>query len=144
MISAGCRLSRVVAASFYIIAAVFCISPALADAKRVALVIGNNEYENVPKLQKAVNDADAISKELAKLGFEVVAAQDVGRRAMSRALVELEGKLEAGDTALVYFAGHGFAVDGTNFLLPVDVPIAAPGEEGLVSDASFAVSGLSD
>ena len=63
---------------------------------------------------------------------------------MSRALVELEGKVGAGDTALVYFAGHGFAVDGTNYLLPVDVPAAAPGEEGLVKDASFAASGLSD
>ena len=113
-------------------------------AKRIALVIGNNAYENVPQLQKAVNDADAISKELAKLSFEVVTAQDVGRRAMSRALVELEGKVGAGDTALVYFAGHGFAVDGTNYLLPVDVPAANPGEEGLVKDASFAASGLSD
>ena len=118
-------------------------SPAQAE-KRVALVIGNNAYENVPQLQKAVNDADAVSKELGKLGFEVVKAQDVGRRAMSRALVELEGKVGAGDTALVYFAGHGFAVDGTNYLLPVDVPAAAPGEEGLVKDASFAASGLSD
>jgi len=125
------------------VALLFATSPADA-AKRVALVIGNNDYDNVPKLQKAVNDADAISKELAKLGFEVVTAQDVGRRAMSRALVELEGKIGAGDTALVYFAGHGFAVDGTNYLLPVDVPGAGPGEEGLVKDASFAATGLSD
>jgi hypothetical protein len=125
------------------VALLFATSPADA-AKRVALVIGNNDYDNVPKLQKAVNYADAISKELAKLGFEVVTAQDVGRRAMSRALVELEGKIGAGDTALVYFAGHGFAVDGTNYLLPVDVPGAGPGEEGLVKDASFAATGLSD
>jgi hypothetical protein len=81
------------------VALLFATSPADA-AKRVALVIGNNDYDNVPKLQKAVNDADAISKELAKLGFEVVTAQDVGRRAMSRALVELEGKIGAGDTSI--------------------------------------------
>jgi hypothetical protein len=118
-------------------------SPADA-AKRVALVIGNNAYENVPKLQKAVNDAHAMAGELAKLGFDVVEADDVGRRAMSRALVEIEAKLGSGDTALIYFAGHGFAVDGTNYLLPVDVPVAGPGEEGLVRDASFAASGLSD
>jgi hypothetical protein len=123
--------------------ALLAASPANAE-KRVALVIGNNAYENVPQLQKAVNDADAISRELAKLGFAVVRAQDVGRRAMSRALVDLESKVEAGDTALVYFAGHGFAVDGTNYLLPVDVAAAAPGEEGIVKDASFAASGLSD
>lgn len=88
--------------------------------KRVALVIGNNAYENVPELQKAVNDAEAISQELARLGFDVVSAENVGRRAMSRALVELESKIESGDTALIYFAGYGFAVDGTNYLLPVD------------------------
>ena len=129
------------------LAAAFCYlisaSPAQA-AKRVALVIGNNAYENVPALQKAVNDAGAISQELAKLGFDVVSAENVGRRAMSRALVELESKIESGDTALIYFAGHGFAVDGTNYLLPVDVPAAGPGEEGLVRDASFAANGLSD
>jgi Caspase domain len=112
-------------------------------AKRVALVIGNNAYENVPALQKAVNDSEAISQELAKLGFDVVSAENVGRRAMSRALVELESKIESGDTALIYFAGHGFAVDGTNYLLPVDVPAAGPGEEGLVRDASFAANDLS-
>jgi uncharacterized caspase-like protein len=121
------------------------LATALAEAaKRVALVIGNNAYENVPALQKAVNDAEAMSKELAKLGFDVVSAENVGRRAMSRALVELESKIVSGDTALIYFAGHGFAVDGTNYLLPVDVPTAGPGEEGLVRDASFAASGLSD
>jgi len=121
----------------------FPTSPTHA-AKRLALVIGNNAYENVPALQKAVNDSEAISQELVKLGFAVVSAENVGRRAMSRALVELESKIESGDTALIYFAGHGFAVDGTNYLLPVDVPAASPGEEGLVRDASFAANGLSD
>jgi hypothetical protein len=140
LVSRGSRLGLIGALASVLLIAAF---PAQAE-KRVALVIGNNAYENVPQLQKALNDADAISKELAKLGFEVVTAQDVGRRAMSRALVELEGKVGAGDTALVYFAGHGFAVDGTNYLLPVDVPAAAPGEEGIVKDASFAASGLSD
>lgn len=90
----------------------------------MALVIGNNAYENVPQLQKAVNDAEAISQELAKLGFDVVSAENVGHRAISRALVELENKIESGDTALIYFAGHGFAVEGSNYLLPVDVPEA--------------------
>jgi Caspase domain len=126
------------------ILALLLAAPPAKAAKRLALVIGNNAYENVPQLQKALNDADAIAQELSKLGFEVVKAEDVGRRAMSRALVELESKIDPGDTALVYFAGHGFAIDGTNYLLPVDVPVAGPGEEGLVRDASFAANGLSD
>jgi uncharacterized caspase-like protein len=136
----GTRLAAIISFAFALFVAA---SPADA-AKRLALVIGNNAYENVPQLQKAVNDADAVSAELSRLGFDVVKAENVGRRAMSRALVELEGKIGAGDTALIYFAGHGFAIDGTNYLLPVDVPAAGPGEEGLVEDASFAANGLSD
>ena len=135
----GMRLAFMAACAVALLAAL----PAAA-ANRVSLVIGNNAYENVPQLQKAVNDADAIASELSKLGFDVVKAENVGRRAMSRALVELEGKIAPGDTALVYFAGHGFAIDGTNYLLPVDVPAANPGEEVLVEDASFAANGLSD
>ena len=104
-------------------------APAYA-AKRVALVIGNNTYENVPALQKAVNNSEAISQELAKLGFDVVSAENVGRRAMSRALVELESKIESGDTALIYFAGHGFAVDGTNYLLPGRCACGRPRRRG--------------
>jgi caspase domain-containing protein len=99
----GMRLAFIISISL-ILALLTMASPAEA-ANRVALVIG--AYENVPQLQKAVNDADAVAAELSKLGFDVVKAQDVGRRAMSPALVELEGKISPGDTALVYFAGHG-------------------------------------
>ena len=134
----GMRLAFIIS----LISALLAVASPAEAAKRFAL--GNNAYENVPQLQKAVNDADAIAAELSKLGFDVVKAENVGRRAMSRALVELEGKIAPGDTALVYFAGHGFAIDGTNYLLPVDVPAANPGEEGLIEDASFAANGLSD
>ncbi len=118
--------------------------PLAQAAKRIALVIGNDTYENVPALQKARNDARSMAQALAKLGFDVITASDVGRRAMSRALVEFEGKIGPGDTAMLFFAGHGFAIEGTNYLLPVDVPKAGPGEEGLVRDASFAANGLAD
>ena len=62
------------------LAALVCclvFAPPAYAAKRVALVIGNNTYENVPALKKAVNDAGAISQELAKLGFDVVSAENV-------------------------------------------------------------------
>lgn len=118
--------------------------PALAQQqRRVALVIGNNEYENVPKLRKATNDADAVSKELADVGFTVTTAKDIGRRAMSRAVLEFEKHIREGDLALFYYAGHGFAVSGQNFLLPVDIPSAGPGEESLVRDEAFLADDLS-
>ena len=67
----GMRLGFIVPC---ILALLLAASPAEA-AKRLALVIGNNAYENVPQLQKALNDADAIAQELSKLGFEVVMAR---------------------------------------------------------------------
>ncbi len=128
------------AVAFFILMSTF---PANA-AKRVALVIGNDTYESVPVLQKARNDARAMAEALTAMGFDVISANDVGRRAMSRALVEFERKIGPGDTALLFFAGHGFAIEGTNYLLPVDVPEVGPGEEGLVRDAAFAANGLAD
>lgn len=127
------------------LAAAFLLAPLPAQAaKRVALVIGNDTYENVTPLQKARNDSRAMAEALAGLGFDVIKAEDVGRRAMSRAMVELEGRIGEGDTALIFFAGHGFAIDGTNFLLPVDVPAAGPDEASLVRDAAFSVAALAE
>ena len=64
-------------------------SPALAE-KRVALVIGNNDYRNVPKLQKAVNDARAMGDTLKKLGFEVMVAHD-GMDGLDEGMLTLPG-----------------------------------------------------
>jgi len=113
-------------------------------AERLALVVGNDTYENVPVLHKARNDARSMAQVLTGLGYDVIAAEDMGRRAMSRALVELETRISGGETVLFFFAGHGFAIDGTNFLLPVDVPQAGPGEEGLVRDAAFSATGIAE
>lgn len=102
------RVLRFRLASLIVLALMALAAPPQAEAaKRVALVIGNDAYENVPKLLKARNDAKAMADALTRIGFDVVSAEDVGRRAMSRALVEFEQKIEAGDTALLFFAGHG-------------------------------------
>jgi len=49
-----------------------------ATERRVALVIGNNDYQNITKLEKAVNDANSVARELKKIGFEVMAYNNVG------------------------------------------------------------------
>lgn len=121
-----------------------CVLINAYGSKSLALVIGNDNYEEVPTLQKAVNDANSISKKLAELGFDVVTTHNAGYRGMSRSLTELENKIKPGDKIIFYFAGHGFAVDGTNYLLPIDVPKAEPSEGSLVKDSSFAVSSISD
>ena len=83
-----CRLSfraaliGALAASFVALAA-----PAHAE-KRVALVIGNNDYKNVPKLQKAVNDARTMGDTLKQLGFSVMVAENQNRQQFSQTLLD--------------------------------------------------------
>lgn len=132
---------------FLILAALilgFSQSAAAQAQRRIALVIGNDAYEDIVKLEKAVNDAEAISKRLTQIGFEVVTAKDIGRRAMSRAVREFEKKIQPGDLALFYYAGHGFSVSGRDYLLPVDIPQAGPGDESLVRDEAFLTNELAD
>src|SRR3982075_4414623 len=111
-------------------------APAHAE-KRVALVIGNNDYKNVPKLQKAVNDARTMGDTLKQLGFTVMVAENQTRQAFSQSLLAFDKAVEKGDTAFFFYAGHGFEIAGQNFLLPTDVPAATEGQEELVRDASI-------
>jgi Caspase domain len=110
-------------------------APAHAE-KRVALVIGNNDYKNVPKLQKAVNDARTMGDTLKQLGFTVMVAENQTRQAFSESLLAFDNAVGPGDTAFFFYAGHGFEIAGQNFLLPTDVPAATEGQEELVRDAS--------
>ena len=111
-------------------------APAYAE-KRVALVIGNNDYRNVPKLQKAVNDARTMGDTLKQLGFSVMVAENQTRQAFSQTLLQFDATIQPGDTAFFFFAGHGFEIAGQNYLLPIDVPAATEGQEELVRDASI-------
>src|SRR4051794_14785239 len=110
--------------------------PACAE-KRVALVVGNNDYRNVPKLLKAVNDARTMGDTLKQLGFSVMLAENQSRQQFSETLLAFDRTIEPGDTAFFFYAGHGFEIAGQNYLLPTDVPAATEGQEELVRDASI-------
>jgi hypothetical protein len=114
----------------------FMLAVPAEAAKRVALVIGNNDYKNVPKLQKAVNDARTMGDTLRQLGFSVMLAENQTRQAFSESLLAFDRAVDEGDTAFFFYAGHGFEIAGQNFLLPTDVPAATEGQEELVRDAS--------
>ena len=86
--------------------------------KKVALVIGNKDYKDVP-LRNPVNDAQDISNVLQGLGFAVQTKIDVNHRQMDEAVKEFVQKIQNGDVALFYFSGHGTQVKGENYLLPV-------------------------
>lgn len=115
-------------------------TPAVAE-KRVALAIGNDLYPNLPadrQLKKAVNDATTIAGTLRSLGFEVIVGTNLGRQAMIDKLAEFTARLQPGDTAALFFAGHGVAIAGVNYLVPSDVPAVTEGAEARVRGASLA------
>lgn len=112
------------------------VVPAQAE-KRVALLIGNNAYESVPKLLTAVNDVRAVGARLRELGFSVSIVENQSRRAMSEALLAFDKAIQPGDIAFFYFAGHGFEISGQNYLLPTDAPDVGEGQQELLRDSSF-------
>lgn len=98
--------------------------PSLAAAeKRVALVIGNSDYENAAPLKNPVNDATDVSAKLKELGFDVVVGTDLDQTGMRRAVKEFSYKLEGADTALFFYAGHAVQVGKTNYLAPIDTDL---------------------
>src|ERR1700754_4243987 len=128
--------ARLLTATCMMVGLLALAAPAYAE-KRVALVVGNNDYRNVPKLQKAVNDTRSMGDTLKQLGFTVMVAENQNRQAFSQTLLAFDRSVEAGDTAFFFYAGHGFEIAGQNFLLPTDVPAATEGQEELVRDASI-------
>ena len=130
------RLSFGAAFALMLAAACMALSAPAHAEKRVALVIGNNDYKNVPKLQKAVNDARTMGDTLKQLGFSVMVAENQNRQQFSQTLLAFDNAVAAGDTAFFFYAGHGFEIAGQNYLLPTDVPAATEGQEELVRDAS--------
>jgi Caspase domain len=138
------RTAAVVGLLLFALGFAVCLPPPTQAQKRVALLVGNNGYENVPRLDTAINDARALGETLRKLGFRVLVGEDQSRRSMSEALLAFDRTIALGDTALFFFAGHGFEIHGQNYLLPTDVPAATDGQEELVRDASFAVERIVD
>ncbi len=92
--------------------------------KRVALVIGNAAYANAPQLANPRNDARAMATSLRSVGFIVEEGIDLDTAGMYSAIRTFGGLAETADVALVFYAGHGIQVDGTNYLLPTDVSLS--------------------
>jgi uncharacterized caspase-like protein len=97
--------------------------PALAE-KRVALVLANSAYQNVAALPNPVNDGAMIAATLKEAGFDVVDSRhDLPALETRRALRDFADRARDADIAVVYYAGHGLEVDGTNYLIPVDAKL---------------------
>ena len=115
---------------------------ATAAERRVALVIGNNNYQNLPALQKAVNDANAVAAELKKIGFEVASYNDIGQKKMNQAINEFAQNVSGGGIGVFFYAGHGVQIDNQNYLIPVDMD--SPKDAADVGDQAISIPRLQD
>jgi uncharacterized caspase-like protein len=113
-----------------------------AEARRVALVIGNGDYRVSP-LQNPVNDAVAVAQTLEhKLAFDkVILRTNLSAEGFRAALLEFARDSSGADLGVVYFAGHGTEIGGRNFLIPVDARLARAGDLDLEAIALETVLG---
>jgi hypothetical protein len=106
-------------------AAIIVLAAAQAMASgRNALVIGNSSYRPGYELRNPVADARAMADSLAALGFQVMLLQNTDLATVQRALDAFAPKAMTSDAAIIYYAGHGAAIAGRSFLLPVDFSMA--------------------
>jgi hypothetical protein len=118
------RKFMLIAATLLALGVGLAIAPALAET-RVALVIGNANYANVPHLGNPVNDAQTVASALRSVGFSTVTLQsDLDYSGMRQVLLAFSALASHADVAVVYYAGHGMEVGGVNYLIPIDAQIA--------------------
>jgi hypothetical protein len=100
------------------------LSATSAEAdRRVAFVVGNGGYKNVDQLPNPPVDAKAMAALLRNNGFDVVEGINLNREQMTSKLREFALKTPGADVAIFFYAGHGIAVDGKNYLIPVDADL---------------------
>lgn len=109
-----------------VIVSLMCMALSVSAAKadrRVAFVVGNGAYKNVAQLPNPPIDAKAMAATLRNVGFEVIEGSNLTRDQMTEKLLDFGRKAQGSDVAVFYYAGHGIAVSGSNYLLPVDADI---------------------
>jgi uncharacterized caspase-like protein len=105
-------------------AALLLVSQPAFAGKRVALVIGNAAYQNVARLPNPANDGATMAATLKDAGFDVVDSRhDLSAADTRRVLRDFADSARDAEIAVVYYAGHGIEVDGSNYLIPVDAKL---------------------
>src|SRR5579872_3309313 len=95
----------------------FTTPDARAD-RRVALVIGNSEYREIPALKNPDKDAEDVSNTFRLAGFDVFVAKDLTKLQFEKEFRNYLAAADGADLAVVYYSGHGFQIGGENFLIP--------------------------
>lgn len=121
------------------------VSASGAEAGRHAFVVGNDRYVNLAasaQLERAANDARSIARALSALSFNVTVSINVTRSEFNSGWQGFLERLQEGDTAVFFFAGHGVEVEGQNFFLPADVPTIQTGRQELLKRESLSLNEL--
>ncbi len=115
-------------AAICLVAALATSPPAFAEdggpGRRVALVIGNSDYEHVSPLTNPKNDATAMAQRLIDLGFSVTLVLDADKADFEEHIRKFADSLNGAEAAVFFYAGHGLQIDGRNYLVPVDADIS--------------------
>jgi len=99
-------------------------APSAAQARKVALVIGNSDYANTSRLANPVNDIRIIAASARQAGFDdVTIAADLSVNDFQKAMRDFRAKADGAEVAMVYFAGHGIEAQGKNWLIPTDAQL---------------------
>ncbi len=125
-----------------LVAVLLLVAGQAGAESRFAFVVGNDAYRNVVPLQKAVNDARAVSRALQQLGFRVTLGENLTWRDYVEKFSAFENAIQPGDIAFLFYSGHGVEIDGANYLIPVDVPKVAPEQQSLLKDMSISTDSL--
>lgn len=102
----------------------FLLAPSDAEARKVALVIGNGDYANTGRLVNPANDIKIIAASARQAGFDdVTIAADLAVNDFQKAMRDFRAKADGAEVAMVYYAGHGIEAQGKNWLIPTDAQL---------------------
>jgi hypothetical protein len=114
---------RLPVALFALVACLQAFTQTSRAETRVALVIGNGAYLNVPRLPNPSNDAADVAAALRRSGFDAILAVNLDRAAMDEATIKFAKAARTADVAMFYYSGHALQFGGVNYLAPVDADL---------------------
>ncbi|MBL0916888.1 MAG: caspase family protein, partial [Sphingopyxis sp.] len=108
----------------FILSAAFLFAPSAAEARKVALIVGNSNYASTSRLVNPANDIKLVAASARQAGFDdVTVAADLSVNEFQKAMRDFRAKADGAEIAMVYYAGHGIEAQGRNWLIPTDAQL---------------------
>jgi uncharacterized caspase-like protein len=130
------------------VAFIMLAAHAQAAERRIALVVGNANYQT-GALPTPANDAGLVAQTLQAAGFDATGARDLDQDELRRAFRDFLDKASASGpdaVAFIYLSGYGLQLEGENYFVPIDARINsaanAPSEAVRLSDFTRPLAAL--